>query len=112
MNTNYDNQFERNYSECSRIGIPCGAFWYSYATSAAEARQEASVCLQVLQEKQFAYPIYFDLEEKKQFALGKQVCSEIGILFGVRIIAANAVILAIMASGKRGAERSVESMVM
>ena len=71
-----DNQFERNYSECSRIGIPCGAFWYSYATSAAEARQEANVCLQVLQGKQFAYPIYFDLEEKKQFALGKQVCSE------------------------------------
>ena len=37
---------------------------------------------------------------------------EIGILFGVRIIAANAVILEIMASGRRGAERSVESMVM
>ena len=71
-----DTQFERNYAACKRLGIPCGAFWYSYATSAAEARQEASVCLQVLQGKQFAYPIYFDLEEKKQFALGKQVCSE------------------------------------
>ena len=32
--------------------------------------------MQVLQGKRFAYPIYFDLEEKKQFALGKQVCSE------------------------------------
>ena len=32
--------------------------------------------MQVLHGKQFAYPIYFDLEEKKQFALGKQVCSE------------------------------------
>ena len=71
-----DTQFERNYAACKRLGIPCGAFWYSYATSAAEARQEASVCLQVLQGKRFAYPIYFDLEEKKQFALGKQVCSE------------------------------------
>lgn len=37
---------------------------------------------------------------------------EIGILFGVRIIAANAVILAIMASGKRDAERSAVSMGM
>ena len=71
-----DDYFEENYAGCQKSGIPCGAFWYSYATSAAEARQEASVCLQVLQGKQFAYPIYFDLEEKKQFALGKQVCSE------------------------------------
>ena len=71
-----DDYFEENYAGCQKSGIPCGAFWYSYATSAAEARQEANVCLQVLHGKQFAYPIYFDLEEKKQFALGKQVCSE------------------------------------
>ncbi len=71
-----DDYFEENYAGCQKSGIPCGAFWYSYATSAAEAQQEANVCLQVLQGKRFAYPIYFDLEEKKQFALGKQVCSE------------------------------------
>ena len=71
-----DDYFEENYAGCQKNGIPCGAFWYSYATSAVEARQEANVCLQVLQGKQFAYPIYFDLEEEKQFALGKQVCSE------------------------------------
>ena len=71
-----DDYFEENYAGCQKNGIPCGAFWYSYATSAAEAQQEANVCLQVLHGKQFAYPIYFDLEEKKQFALGKQVCSE------------------------------------
>ena len=71
-----DDYFEENYAGCQKNGILCGAFWYSYATSAAEAQQEANVCLQVLHGKQFAYPIYFDLEEKKQFALGKQVCSE------------------------------------
>lgn len=71
-----DDYFEENYAGCQKNEILCGAFWYSYATSAAEARQEANVCLQVLHGKQFAYPIYFDLEEKKQFALGKQVCSE------------------------------------
>lgn len=39
-----DVQFERNYSECKRLGIPCGAYWYSYAKTAAEAGQEAAVC--------------------------------------------------------------------
>lgn len=43
-----DVQFERNYSECRRLGIPCGAYWYSYAKTAAEAEQEAAVCLSAL----------------------------------------------------------------
>lgn len=58
-----DQQFERNYSECKRLGIPCGAYWYSYATTAAEAKQEAAVCLSVLAGKSFEYPIAYDIEE-------------------------------------------------
>ena len=50
-----DVQFERNYSECKRLGIPCGAYWYSYAKTAAEAGQEAAVCLSALAGKQFEY---------------------------------------------------------
>ena len=70
-----DDWFERNYSECKRIGIPCGSYWYSYATSVAEAEREAQVFLDTIKEKSFEYPIYMDLEEKKQFALGKVACS-------------------------------------
>ena len=36
-----DPQFERNAAECTRLGIQYGAYWYSYATTPAEARQEA-----------------------------------------------------------------------
>ena len=72
-----DSQFERNYSECKRLGIPCGAYWYSYAKSAEEAKQEAKVFLQVIKGKSFEYPVYIDLEEKSQFALGKKICSDI-----------------------------------
>ena len=32
-----DNQFERNYSNFKKLGIPIGAYHYSYARSAAEA---------------------------------------------------------------------------
>ena len=66
-----DAQFENNYAGCKSNGVPVGAYWYSYATNEAEARQEAAVCLQVLKGKTFEFPIYYDIEEKKQFALGK-----------------------------------------
>ena len=58
-----DTQFERNYAACKRLGIPVGVYWYSYATTAAEAEQEANVCLQTIQGKQFEYPVAFDIEE-------------------------------------------------
>lgn len=76
-----DPQFENNYSGCKSNGVPVGAYWYSYAMSEAEARQEAAVCLQVLKGKTFEFPIYYDIEEKRQFALGKAKCSAIAKAF-------------------------------
>jgi GH25 family lysozyme M1 (1,4-beta-N-acetylmuramidase) len=71
-----DKQFERNYSECKRLGIPIGAYWYSYAMSPAEARQEAKAFLEVINGKAFEYPVYFDIEEDKQLKLGKKAVSD------------------------------------
>lgn len=76
-----DPQFENNYAGCKSNGVPVGAYWYSYAMSETEARQEAAVCLQVLKGKTFEFPIYYDIEEKKQFALGKAKCSAIAKAF-------------------------------
>ena len=57
-----DAQFERNYTECKKYGIPVGAYWFSYATSAPEAIYEAVACAEVIKGKQFEYPIYYDIE--------------------------------------------------
>jgi GH25 family lysozyme M1 (1,4-beta-N-acetylmuramidase) len=70
-----DKMFESHYAGAKKAGIPVGCYWYSYATTADEARQEAEVCLSVIKGKQFEYPIYFDLEEQKAFATGKENCS-------------------------------------
>jgi len=72
-----DTQFERNYAACKRLEIPCGAYWFSYAMSADEAKREAQVFLQTIKGKSFEYPVYMDLELAKQFALGKAACSAI-----------------------------------
>lgn len=69
-----DYYFDRNYRECKRLGIPVGCYWYSYATTAEDARKEAKACLEVIKDKQFEYPIYFDIEEKKQAGVANELC--------------------------------------
>ena len=72
-----DEKFEQNYSGAKAAGIPVGAYWYSYAMTPEEAELEADVFLSVIKGKQFEMPVYFDLEEKKQFDLGKESVSAI-----------------------------------
>lgn len=66
-----DARFEEYYKCAKSVGIPVGAYWYSYAMSVEEAKQEAAACIECLKGKQFEYPIWFDVEEKTQLALGK-----------------------------------------
>lgn len=72
-----DERFEENYAGAKAAGIPVGAYWYSYAMTPEEAELEADVFLSVIKGKQFEMPVYFDLEEKKQFDLGKEKVSAI-----------------------------------
>lgn len=72
-----DEKFEQNYKNAKAAGIPVGAYWYSYAMTPEEAELEADVFLSVIKGKQFEMPVYFDLEEKKQFDLGKEQVSAI-----------------------------------
>ena len=80
-----DKRFEQNYSGAKAAGIPVGAYWYSYAMSPEEAELEADVFLSVIKGKQFEMPVYFDLEEKKQFDLGKEKVSAIMRAFLERV---------------------------
>lgn len=72
-----DPTFEKNYKGCKDNNIPVGAYWYSYATTVEDAIREANTCLEAIKGKQFEYPIYFDVEESRQFALGKTAVSNI-----------------------------------
>lgn len=83
-----DAMFESHYAGAKKRGIPVGAYWYSYAMTPDEARQEADACIAVLAGKQFDYPIYYDVEEKKQFDLGREKVSAIIRAFLERMEAA------------------------
>lgn len=77
----YANQkdpcFESHYKAAKAAGLKVGAYWFSYATTAAEAKAEATACLSVIKGKTFEYPIYFDLEERSQFAKGRSFCDSL-----------------------------------
>lgn len=83
-----DPMFEQNYMRCNEVGMPCGAYWYSYALTSEDAVKEADVCLGVIGDRIFNYPIYFDIEEKSQYSLGVEKCSAIAKAFCDRIEAA------------------------
>lgn len=76
-----DNKFEQNYKNAKAVGMPIGAYWYSYATSVADAKQEAEVCISILKGKQFEYPIYYDLEDRSMTGCGKSVLTQIATTF-------------------------------
>ena len=77
LSSQIDKCFETNYAGCKSAGIPCGAYWFSYALTPDEARQEARACIEVIKEKQFEYPIYYDVEENKTLNLGQSAVSAI-----------------------------------
>jgi lysozyme len=76
-----DKSFEAHYAGAKAAGLLVGAYWYSYAMSAAEAGMEAAVFAQAIDGKCFELPVYFDIEESRQLALGLRVCSDMADKF-------------------------------
>ena len=72
-----DKKFDANYRGCRNNGIPCGAYWYSYALTPDDAVREANACLEVIKGCQYEYPIYYDVELQEHFALGRERVSAI-----------------------------------
>ena len=57
-----DNQFRRNASECNRLGIPIGVYFYSTARNEYEVLEEASFVLNIIKDYKITYPVAYDLE--------------------------------------------------
>lgn len=84
-NHTLDEQFERNYSECKRLGIPVGVYLYNYCNCEDTARAGANWVLQQLQGKSLELPIYIDMEDSSIAGLGKDKLTNICIAFNTTI---------------------------
>lgn len=65
---NADKKAQRNISECKRLGIPFGIYWYSYADTPSIAKGEGADVVAKLRQfgvnaSDLAYPVYYDLEK-------------------------------------------------
>ena len=88
-----DKQWARNVVECSRLGIPWGAYLYSYDMSTAEAESEATHALRLLRGLTPAYPVYIDMEDAdgykaKRGGISRQLATDICRIFCERLTAA------------------------
>ena len=71
-----DQQFEANYAGAKSVGIPVGAYHYSYAKTVEQAKAEAKTFLGWVKGKTFEFPVAFDIEDNSQVNLGKQLISD------------------------------------
>lgn len=83
-----DKRFARNATECTRLGIPFGVYWFSYAMTAERAAQEAATCLGLITPYKLNCPVAFDFEydsvnyaSKKGLTITKTLASDIARAF-------------------------------
>lgn len=59
-----DSRFEQNAFGALSAGLHVGVYWFSYATTPDEAREEAKLCAKTIEKYKgkFDFPIYFDYE--------------------------------------------------
>ena len=57
-----DKQFENNYKGAKEAGVELGAYLYCDSKDSAGAEKEAYQVINLLKEKKFEWPIYYDIE--------------------------------------------------
>ena len=73
-----DSKFKQNYDNAKRYGLPVGCYWFSKALTVDQAKMEAEYFYQnVLRGRQFELPIYMDVENKTQLAVGQRMLTDI-----------------------------------
>lgn len=92
---NIDETFKRNADECTRLGIPFGVYWFSYAYNVDRAKREAQYCIEAVKRYKLDYPIAFDFEydsvnyaQKHGVTITKQLASDMTRAFCEEIRAA------------------------
>lgn len=58
-----DTQFENNVRQCEALGIPWGAYLYSYALGTEDAKSEVRHVLRLLKGKRPTLPVAIDMED-------------------------------------------------
>ena len=80
--------FRRNIEEAQKYGIDVGVYFYSYATTVAEARAEAQFLVKTIEGYQIQYPVILDMEENFQGEIGSKKLTNMIDAFFEEVMAA------------------------
>ncbi|MBE6762893.1 MAG: hypothetical protein E7553_00855 [Ruminococcaceae bacterium] len=78
-----DKAFLEYYRRARAAGMHLGVYFYSHALTYAQAAKEAKWCINVIESNNmyFEYPIYVDMEESDQVALGSTAFTNVALGF-------------------------------
>lgn len=86
FSTKKDVTMDKFVADCKKYGIAYGFYWYSYAMSIKQAQAEAEKCVEVIKGLSPTYPVFFDMEEKKQIDnLNTEIRTKMAIAFCEKI---------------------------
>ena len=86
FSTKKDVTMDKFVTDCKKYGIDYGFYWYSYAMSIEQAQAEAEKCIEVIKNLSPTYPVFFDMEEKKQIDnLNTEIRTKMAIAFCEKI---------------------------
>ena len=76
-----DSAFEQNYASAKAAGLDVGCYFYTYAKTVEEINADADSFMNMIAGKKFEYPVYLDIEDPSQEALGEALLTEMCITF-------------------------------
>ncbi len=80
MSSQDDAYFESNVQGCESVGLPWGAYLYSYALNLEDARSEVQHTLRLLNGKRPEYPVFFDMEDADGYKAKHGMTSNQGLV--------------------------------
>ena len=85
-----DSRFAANAEGARAAGLACGAYWFSYALTPDDAREEARLCAKVIEpyRGRFSLPVWYDYEydserysEEHGVAPDKELRTQLAVAF-------------------------------
>jgi GH25 family lysozyme M1 (1,4-beta-N-acetylmuramidase) len=83
-----DDTWETNADACEKLGIPYGAYLYSYADTTQKVSSEISHTLRLLEGHRLSLPVFYDMEDGVQSVLPASTLCDFANQYCASIIAA------------------------
>lgn len=72
-----DSRYDENYNKAKACGLHVGSYYYSVSKTVDEARADAEHFMGLLKGHSFDMPVYYDVEDAEQLAIGQRALTDV-----------------------------------